>query len=99
MPGRPRDSDAVIKVRGVDDLLVYRAKCCNPIKGEPIVGYVTRGKGVMVHAKECKNVDNLLYEAERRVNVDWTRSTGRSFRVRLTVYSDDRLGMLNQITS
>src|SRR5262249_47414629 len=45
MPGKPRDGDAVIKVRGVEDLLVYRAKCCNPIRGEAIVGYVTRGKG------------------------------------------------------
>jgi len=93
------DQDLVLTVDGMNDLLINLAKCCNPIKGEPIVGYVTRGKGVMVHAKECKNVDNLLYEAERRVNVEWTRASGRTFRVRLTVYSDDRLGMLNQITS
>ena len=52
-PGRPQDPDAVIKVRGIDDLLVYRAKCCNPIRGEAIVGYVTRGKGVAVHSKMC----------------------------------------------
>ena len=98
--GQPvEDPDLVLTVDGMNDLLINLSKCCNPIKGEPIVGYVTRGKGVMVHAKDCKNVDNLLYEAERRVSVDWTRSTGRTFRVRLTVYSDDRLGMLNQITS
>ena len=93
------DQDLVLTVDGMNDLLITLAKCCNPIKGEPIVGYITRGKGVMVHAKICKNVDNLMYEAERRIHVDWTRSTGRSYRVRLTVYSDDRLGMLNQITS
>ncbi len=49
----PADGDAVIKVQGVDDLLVYRAKCCNPIRGEAIVGYVTRGKGVAVHSQSC----------------------------------------------
>jgi guanosine-3',5'-bis(diphosphate) 3'-pyrophosphohydrolase len=97
--GHEEDQDLVLTVDGMDGLLLNLAKCCNPIKGEPIVGYVTRGKGVMVHAKDCKNVDNLLYEAERRMNVEWTRATGRTFRVRLTVYSDDRLGMLNQITS
>ncbi len=100
-PSRPDadDQDLVLTVDGMNDLLINLAKCCNPIKGEPIVGYVTRGKGVMVHAKDCKNVDNLLYEAERRVNVEWTRASGRSYRVRLTVYSDDRLGILNQLTS
>ena len=51
-----------IKVKGHDDLLVYRARCCNPIRGEDIVGYVTRGKGVAVHSKNCPNVTNLLYE-------------------------------------
>ncbi|HEV3197389.1 MAG TPA: bifunctional (p)ppGpp synthetase/guanosine-3',5'-bis(diphosphate) 3'-pyrophosphohydrolase, partial [Bryobacteraceae bacterium] len=67
MPGRPHDGDAVIKVRGMDDLLVYRAKCCNPIRGEAIVGYVTRGKGVAVHSKVCPNVQSLLYDVERKI--------------------------------
>ncbi len=93
------DQDLVLTVDGLNDLLINLAKCCNPIKGDPIVGYISRGKGVTVHAKSCKNVDNLMYEAERRISVDWTRTNGRTFRVRLTLYSDDRLGMLNQITS
>ncbi len=98
-PPTDGDQDLVLTVDGMTNLLITLAKCCNPIKGEPIVGYISRGKGVTVHAKSCKNVDNLMYEAERRMNVEWTRGAGRSFRVRLTVYSDDRLGMLNQITS
>src|SRR5579883_2052584 len=66
VPAQPGGAkDLVIKVKGVDDLLVYRAKCCNPIKGEPIVGYVTRGKGVAVHSLNCANVQNLMYEVER----------------------------------
>lgn len=91
--------DLVIKVRGVDDLMVYRAKCCNPIRGESIIGYITRGKGVAVHAQNCSNVQNLLYEAERKIEVEWARSTRESFPVKLTVYTDDRPGMLHQVTS
>jgi len=90
--------DYVIQVKGIDDLLTYRAKCCNPIRGEPIVGYITRGKGVAVHSKNCPNVQNLLYEAERRIDVEWARGAGESFNVRLVVHTDDRAGMLNQLT-
>ena len=75
----PRDADAVIKVNGVDDLLVYRAKCCNPIRGEAIVGYVTRGKGVAVHSKMCPNVQNLMYDVERKIEVEWARARRRRF--------------------
>lgn len=91
--------DYVIQVKGIDDLLTYRAKCCNPIRGEPIVGYITRGKGVAVHSKNCPNVQNLMYEAERRIEVEWARTAGESFHVRLVVHTDDRAGMLNQLTS
>src|SRR5579864_4840451 len=60
-PSTAESGDLVIKVKGVDDLLVYRAKCCNPIRGEGIVGYVTRGKGIAVHSTNCPNVQNLMY--------------------------------------
>ncbi|MGI4981617.1 MAG: RelA/SpoT family protein [Janthinobacterium lividum] len=66
--GKGSDS---LQVEGQGDLLVYRARCCNPIRGEEIVGYVTRGKGVAVHARSCPNVQNLLYESDRRINVEW----------------------------
>src|SRR5271165_5357156 len=62
------DANAIV-VRGQGDLLVYRARCCNPIRGESIVGYVTRGKGVAVHSINCPNVTNLLYEPDRRIDV------------------------------
>jgi GTP pyrophosphokinase len=96
--GGGKVQDYVIQVKGVDDLLTYRAKCCNPIRGEPIVGYITRGKGVAVHSKNCPNVQNLLYEAERKIEVEWARGAGQSFNVRLVVRTDDRAGMLNQLT-
>jgi GTP diphosphokinase / guanosine-3',5'-bis(diphosphate) 3'-diphosphatase len=91
--------DLVIKVKGVDDLLVYRAKCCNPIRGEGIVGYVTRGKGIAVHSTNCPNVQNLMYEVERKIDVEWARAANEAFPVKVMVYTDDRPGMLNQLTS
>jgi GTP pyrophosphokinase len=89
-----------ITVKGSEDLLVYRARCCNPIRGEGIVGYVTRGKGVAVHAVSCPNVVNLMYEPERRIDVSWAKdeSTPNLYPVKLTVFCDDRFGMLKQIT-
>jgi GTP pyrophosphokinase len=96
---RAAQGDGVIKVKGVDDLLVYRAKCCNPIRGESIVGYVTRGKGIAVHAKACPNVQNLMYEVERKIDVEWERSADECFPVRLVIRTDDRPGLLAHITS
>jgi GTP pyrophosphokinase len=93
------NGDLVIKVKGVDDLLVYRAKCCNPIRGEAIVGYVTRGKGIAVHSVNCSNVQNLMYEVERKIDVEWARAVTETFPVRVVVHTDDRPGMLNQLTS
>ena len=96
------DNNAII-VKGHGDLLVYRAKCCNPIRGEAIVGYVTRGKGVAVHSINCPNVTNLMYEPDRRIDVQWASKDKEgqpiSYPVKLTLFCDDRFGMLKQITS
>ena len=101
MPGQAADAtgDLIIKVKGCDDLLVYRAKCCNPIRGEGIVGYVTRGKGIAVHSTNCSNVQNLMYEVERKIDVEWARAASETFPVKIQIYTDDRPGMLNQLTS
>jgi GTP diphosphokinase / guanosine-3',5'-bis(diphosphate) 3'-diphosphatase len=94
-----------LQVEGQDELLVYRARCCNPIRGEEIVGYVTRGKGVAVHARSCPNVQNLLYESDRRISVEWARpaeeAPGRiaTYPVKLTIFCDDRPGMLRELTA
>jgi guanosine-3',5'-bis(diphosphate) 3'-pyrophosphohydrolase len=96
------DANAIV-VKGHGDLLVYRARCCNPIRGEAIVGYVTRGKGVAVHSQNCPNVTNLLYEPERRIDVMWTREkedgAPADYPVKLTLFCDDKWGMLKQITA
>ncbi|HEY6548732.1 MAG TPA: bifunctional (p)ppGpp synthetase/guanosine-3',5'-bis(diphosphate) 3'-pyrophosphohydrolase [Vicinamibacteria bacterium] len=91
-----------VKVKGDDDLLIYRAKCCNPIMGEPIVGYITRGKGVSVHAQSCPNVQNLLYDPERRIAVEWDQAKAGgepTYDVRLNVEVEDRPGLLAAITA
>ena len=91
-----------ITVKGYGDLMVYRARCCNPIRGEDIVGYVTRGKGVAVHSKNCPNVVNLMYEPERKIDVLWTRERedgAAAYPVKLTLFCDDKFGMLKQITA
>ena len=113
-PGEAGTSDAVrrlqltssesLQVEGQNDLLVYRARCCNPIRGEEIVGYVTRGKGVAVHARSCPNVQNLLYESDRRINVEWSRTADAAgkpqrYPVKITVFCDDRTGMLKELTA
>jgi GTP pyrophosphokinase len=106
--GKGADS---LQVEGQDDLLVYRARCCNPIRGEEIIGYVTRGKGVAVHARSCPNVQNLLYEADRRIEVEWAAiapaakagaaSTPKpaTYPVKLVVLVDDRAGLLKEFAA
>ncbi|MGH2344556.1 MAG: TGS domain-containing protein, partial [Chloroflexota bacterium] len=97
-PPRARPGSPIL-VRGFSDLLVYRAACCNPIHGEPIVGYITRGKGVAVHAETCPNVRNLLYEADRRIDVAWADKPTELCSVKLVIRSDDNAGILNAITA
>jgi guanosine-3',5'-bis(diphosphate) 3'-pyrophosphohydrolase len=94
-----RVGEATLQVGGQDDLMVFRAKCCNPIPGDDIVGYVTRGRGVAVHSKSCPNVQNLLYQVERRIDVEWGGAAGSIYPVNLQIRAQDRPGMLADITS
>jgi GTP pyrophosphokinase len=93
------EGDLTVHVTGIDQVMVYRAKCCNPLRGEPIVGYITRGKGVAVHSVQCANVQNLMYEVERKIDVEWARSASEPLPVKVVIYTDDRPGILNQVTS
>jgi GTP pyrophosphokinase len=93
-------TEAKIKVRGFDDLMVFRARCCNPIRGEQIVGYITRGKGVSVHAATCSNVLNLLYDPERRMEVEWDKGSDPApYVVRLKIHVADRKGILADVST
>jgi GTP pyrophosphokinase len=88
-----------IKVKGYDDLMTYLAKCCNPLPGERIVGYVTRGKGVAVHSASCPNVKNLMFNPDREIDVEWADQRQAQFQVELEVLMEDRQGILARVVS
>lgn len=88
-----------ILVKGQADMLATLAKCCNPLPGEPIVGYITRGRGVSVHSRDCPNVENLLYNPEREIAVDWASRKGGEdlYRTSLLIETEDKPGMLARL--
>ena len=88
-----------IKVRGYDDLMTYLAKCCNPVPGEEIIGYVTRGKGIAVHSANCPNVKNLMFNADREIAVEWADQRASEFQIELEIIIEDRPGMLARVIS
>ncbi len=93
-------SDDTITVKGVDNLLTTRARCCNPILGEEIVGYISLGKGIVVHNKYCKNVKQLMVNKDRIVDVEWAKNEKKEIQsIRLLVTTEDRTGMLAGITN
>ena len=94
-----RGTEEKLKVNGMDDLLVYRAKCCNPVPGENITGYVSRGKGVSVHTVNCSNLLNLMVDPERRIDVSWEGVKDTKYEITLSVNVEDRKGILADITS
>jgi len=85
-------------VRGAPDILVKLAKCCTPVPGDEIVGFVTRGTGVSVHRTDCNNVKSLLNEPDRIIEVEWAPSSSSLFLVQIQVEALDRSGLLSDIT-
>jgi GTP pyrophosphokinase len=95
---RPRIGDPGVEVRGVDDVWVKLARCCTPVPGDPIIGFVTRGSGVSVHRADCGNVVGLRAEPDRIVEVDWAPSAGSVFLVQIQVEALDRNRLLSDVT-
>ncbi|WP_156761866.1 RelA/SpoT family protein [Microbacterium karelineae] len=95
---RPRVGDSGVLVRGAPDILVKLAKCCTPVPGDEIVGFVTRGSGVSVHRADCANVASLQKDPERMIEVQWAPSTKAVFLVHIQVEALDRGGLLSDIT-
>ena len=93
-----RNSDSGVLVRGAPDILVKLAKCCTPVPGDEIVGFVTRGSGVSVHKDDCHNVASLLTEPERMVDVEWAPTSSSIFLVQIQVEALDRAGLLSDVT-
>ncbi|HEY4573126.1 MAG TPA: TGS domain-containing protein, partial [Thermoanaerobaculia bacterium] len=87
-----------LTIKGHGDMLSYLAKCCNPLPGEEIVGYITRGKGVSVHRVDCPNVQNLLYNPEREIEVQWEQGKNEVYQVSLLIEVEDQQGMLARLT-
>jgi guanosine-3',5'-bis(diphosphate) 3'-pyrophosphohydrolase len=95
----PFTSSATIKVKGYDDLMTYLAKCCNPLPGEAIVGYVTRGKGVAVHSANCPNIKNLMFNPDREIAVEWADQRQSQFQVETEIVMEDRQGVLARVVA
>jgi len=93
-----RNSDSGVLVRGAPDILVKLAKCCTPVPGDQIVGFVTRGQGVSVHQATCHNVQGLMKEPERMIEVEWAPSSKSVFLVQIQIEALDRAGLLSDVT-
>ncbi len=96
---RPRTGDSGVVVRGADDIWVKLARCCTPVPGDEILGFVTRGSGVSVHRNDCVNIENLKTEPQRIVEVDWVPTASTLFLVQIQVEALDRSRLLSDITS
>jgi GTP pyrophosphokinase len=92
-----KSKDDAIKIKGIDGLVVKFAKCCNPIPGDSIMGFITRGRGLTVHLEDCPNVH--AYDDQRKIEVSWELDKGYTYSVRLRVSAEDKKGLLSDITS
>ncbi len=88
-----------VRIQGVDGLMVRYAQCCQPVPGDPVVGYVTRGRGVSIHRADCPNLLLLAHEPERRLEIDWQEAQGERFIVRLTLEGNDRRGLYADVAT
>ena len=93
-----RNSESGVLVRGAPDILVKLAKCCTPVPGDAIVGFVTRGAGVSVHQEKCSNVASLVAQPERMIEVEWAPTSKSVFLVQIQVEALDRAGLLSDVT-
>ena len=92
-----KPSSTGVVVKGIDNCLVKLSKCCNPVPGDNIIGYITKGRGVSVHRTDCVNVKDLLKEEDRIIDVYWYTEKAASYNVDITVYANDRSGLLADV--
>lgn len=97
-PQRKQMKSVAVKVHGVDDVMVRLSRCCNPMPGDEIMGFITIGRGISIHSRECRNVPALLRTPERKVDVSWENRQDASFKVEIEVVALDRKGLLKDIT-
>jgi GTP pyrophosphokinase len=90
-------SDRGVRIQGLDNLMVRYSQCCQPVPGDPVVGYITRGRGVSIHRVDCPNVLNLSQDPERRVEIEWSAERGERFFVKVQMHGTDRRGLLSDV--
>lgn len=95
----PSDRRSVVTIKGIDNVLYHVAKCCFPVPGDRIVGFITKGKGVTIHRRECGNLERLAEDNERLIDVDWSHDSDITSPARLYIESIDRPGMLASLSS
>ncbi|MFP4623848.1 MAG: RelA/SpoT family protein [Gemmatimonadota bacterium] len=88
-----------VRIQGLENLMVRYSQCCQPVPGDDVIGYITRGRGISIHRKDCPNVLQLAEHPERRVEIEWKAEAGDRFFVRLIVEGDDRRGLLGDIAN
>jgi guanosine-3',5'-bis(diphosphate) 3'-pyrophosphohydrolase len=86
--------NAGVIVKGIDNCLVKLSKCCNPVPGDDIVGYITKGRGVSIHRKDCTNIKSLISEENRMIDVVWSKNEEKAYDVTIEIYANDRTGLL-----
>lgn len=96
---RVRGNGKGVRIQGVDGVLVRYAQCCQPVPGDKVVGYVTRGRGVSIHRADCPNLLLLAHEPERRLEIDWQEMAGERFVVRLVMEGNDRRGLYADVAA
>ena len=96
---RMRGVSRGVRIQGADGLMVRYAQCCQPVPGDPVVGYVTRGRGVSIHRGDCPNLLYLVHEPERRLEIDWQESAGEKFLVQLSIEGSERRGLYADVTA
>ena len=88
-----------VLVKGLDDIMIRFGKCCNPIPGDEIIGFITRGRGVSVHQKRCPSISDLEYDSERRIQIEWDTQANIKRQVQLSIATQDKPGLLAQISN
>lgn len=94
---KPKPSNSGVIVKGIDNCLVKLSRCCNPLPGDEIVGYITKGRGVSVHRKDCTNIKNLISEENRMIDVEWFDENKDIYQADIEVHANDRAGLLLDI--
>jgi GTP pyrophosphokinase len=97
LAARLRISGRGVRIQGMDNLMVRYSRCCQPVPGDPVIGYVTRGRGVSIHRKDCPNVLALSRDPERRIEIEWAAEKGDRFFVKLFMRGTDRRGLLSDV--